>query len=716
MLFDTHVEKYASVSHWTASAYLLLVTDLRTTEPTMRNIFKRAFLITIAIAAVVAATGVFSEPYIAGASQQTQFPLILDPQVVRDQDDMTWDDFKPIPGTDWANEGKVGSQRQMRLAILTADFADQPFVMTLPKNSDLYGNPQIDPVTRAQIPKFYEDLYNKPSAMNKGHTIHEYWMEQSRGRIGITATAFGPYRMPLKVFQYGGFGAENMPAGHEPSSGLSRQIDSLWRAEQGDSIAGKFDIVLRMFAGYDETATWQEFGEMKFQTREDIPRQWGNPDTTKPRWVRTRYVEWTSWNAGQWLWSNSAIVQGEAISTIRHEISHFAFRIGDNYNNPFVQPYRRAPAGPWDLMDRGSFNGPGGPHRRWVSPPTEGGSMSAGLMLRQRLNFRFVDSAAVPMFSRDGLAKSGLALVNITARAIEPLPNSVPGIVVRLDGAAPQDRTPADDPATNPLSSGTPNFNFYTVEVVQRLGTDSFTPDNGVLIAKNKTQASSVGGPNGYSTFTWVIDAKPQDINKIDFRRPNGEAVMRTVADYRQLNDALFHAGLNSGSEFQWTDPHNGLHFMVVDIQRDPRGVISYTVAVKSLDTPASGGPHTRGVELSLAGGQTGASVERDGMLSLAVRNTGRAGPIPADAHPAGLDQYFAADVYRLSVTASGSWEGKLANELVAAKNGESAAVPIYVRRGPQTGTSTIELKAVSVSDTTKVARLSCTFPELRCR
>jgi M6 family metalloprotease-like protein len=294
----------------------------------------------------------------AASASQDPFPPILDPQRVRDQDAMTWADYTAIPGADWANSERIGSSKQLRVAIVTADFDDQPFVMTLPRGSDLYGNPQIDPVGREQIPQFYADFYNRVSEINKGHTIHEYWMEQSRGRVGITVAAFGPYRMPLKVFQYGGLGELDMPQGALPSQALSRHIDSLWRGDKGDTITGKFDVVLRMFAGYDETAMWQEFGEMKFQTREDIPREWGNPDTTRPRWVRTRYVDWTTWQAGKWLWSNSAIVQGEAISTIRHEISHYAFRIGDNYNNPYRTPYRRAPAGPWDLMDRGSFNGP----------------------------------------------------------------------------------------------------------------------------------------------------------------------------------------------------------------------------------------------------------------------------------------------------------------------------------------------------------------------
>jgi hypothetical protein len=41
---------------------------------------------------------------------------------------------------------------------------------------------------------------------------------------------------------------------------------------------------------------------MKFETRDDIPAAWGNPNTNMPRWVPTRYVPWTSWRAGAQQW------------------------------------------------------------------------------------------------------------------------------------------------------------------------------------------------------------------------------------------------------------------------------------------------------------------------------------------------------------------------------------------------------------------------------
>lgn len=614
---------------------------------------------------------------------------------------MTWEDYRAIPGEDWTDQAKKGTKKQMRLAIITADFEDQPFVLTLPKHSDLFGNPQIDPITREQVPQFFADFYNTPNVFNHGHTIHEYWMEQSHGRIGVTATVFGPYRMPGKVFTYGQLPQTDMPAGYTPSNGLARDLDTLWHKEKGDSIARQFDVTLRLYAGYDETATWQEFGEMKFQTKEDIPAEWGNPDTTKSRWVRSRYGALIPWKAGEWLWSNSQIVQGESINSIRHEISHFAFSIGDNYNNPFAEPHRRAPAGPWDLMDRGSFNGPGGPHKRWVTPPDAGGSMAAGLMLRQRLQFAFVDSTDVLLLNRDGLAKSGLAVVDVTARGTSPIPNSKAGIVVRLDGTAPHDRTPVDDPATNPLSAGTPNYDFYTVEVVQRFGYDSYEPDNGVLIAKNKDRASTTGGANGYTVFTWTIDAHPEDINVLDFTRPHGEPVMRSIADYRQLNDALFHAGRNSGSSYEWEDTPNRLHFYVVDIHTDARGVRSYTLAVRSLD---GAGPQRRGVAITAPSRAT--RIASLGQVMVSVANTGDAAAPPADAHPAMARSMasFGADVYRLSVSVQGEgWSAQLQNALAAIRVGARQQVPVFVRRATSAAaTAVVTVTAISESDPTQ--------------
>ena len=80
-----------------------------------------------------------------------------------------------------------------------------------------------------------------------------------------------------------------------------------------------------------------------------------------------------------------------------------------------------------------------------------------------------------------------------------------------------------------------------------------------------------------------------------DYVLPDGTAVPITLGDYRQLSDALFHAGTDSGSEYEYVDEANRLHFYVLDLKRDRKGVLSYTVAIRSLD---GAGPNKRGVKL----------------------------------------------------------------------------------------------------------------------
>ncbi|HMT67923.1 MAG TPA: hypothetical protein PKE28_10025, partial [Bacteroidales bacterium] len=230
------------------------------------------------------------------------------------------------------------------------------------------------------------------------------------------------------------------------------------------------------------------------------------------------------------------------------------------------------------------------------------------------------------------------------------------------------------DPATDPLSPGKPRFNYYSLEVVQRIGYDSFCPDNGVLMAMNTDGEGSNGGPNGFNCFNWVIDAHPEDINMVDYVKPDGEKVMRTVADYRQLNDALFHAGLNSGSEFEYVDTHNRLHFYIIDIHRNEQEILSYTVGVRSLDSDVVREPVT------VSAGKAAQKIAGEGIVEFAVSGD---------------------DLCRLYAVVTGDgWEVKLFNEIVAPGDGKTVKVPVYVRaKQGCSKKAEITFSAVSESD-----------------
>ena len=96
--------------------------------------------ISVAFLAFLTLQPLFSQP---DSKYFTLPPHPIDPQLVQDQDEMTWDDYRPIPGKNWADPGLV-PQRKFRMALVAVDFPDQPFVITLPKNSDLFGNPQTN--------------------------------------------------------------------------------------------------------------------------------------------------------------------------------------------------------------------------------------------------------------------------------------------------------------------------------------------------------------------------------------------------------------------------------------------------------------------------------------------------------------------------------------------------------------------------------------------
>lgn len=677
----------------------------------------------LAVAVTVLAVGPAAVVSQAGPPAFEVAPI--DPQHWQNQYDMTWDDWTDIPGTTWNDPDARPSARGLRIALVAVDFPDQPFVITRPKGSDPFGNPQIDPVSRADVPRFYHDFYLVPNQYNHGRTIHEYWMEQSRGRLGVgQLDTFGAYQLPRNLFEYG-LNEWNQqsacPAGFTCDGNLDRDADRVWQADLAargipcpDSKCG-YDVVLRVYAGYDETSIWQEFGEMRFNRKEDIPDDWGPPASVDPagelpNWAPTRYVEWTSWRAAAQQWGLSSIRQAESSGTITHEMAHYFFNIGDNNNNPFSDrqnpptPFHRVGSAPWDMMDRGSFNGPGGHHMRWVIPPNMGGWSPAGLMLRNRIHAGIVPAGNVLDVSRQALASTGLVVDTVTARAVDPGAGGTSGIKVRLDGPGRPDRTPDCDLTTNPFCHGNTGWDHYTLEVVDRMGFDSFTPDSGVIIAKNKT---GEGNTCGYNCFDWVVDANPQDIGLVDFRRPDGTPVMATIADHRQLNDAAFHAGLDSGSAYEWVDTANRLHFYVIGVRRDGRGVLSYSLAVRSLD---GAGPQRRGVRLgtpTVSGVRPGQAA----MCAFPLTNTGQGATNTGGHTSPNVAAKLNNDVYRLSVSSQGNgWTAQLDNALATAAAGRTVTVPVYVARTPASaGSTTVTLTARSESNPGVTRSLTCT-------
>jgi hypothetical protein len=179
-----------------------------------------------------------------------------------------------------------------------------------------------------------------------------------------------------------------------------------------------------------------------------------------------------------------------------------------------------------------------------------------------------------------------------------------------------------------------------------------------------------------------------------------------TVGDPRQLQDAAFNAGLADGTEFEYVDESNRLHFYVIDLEYDADGIRTYTLAVRSLD---GSGPQGRGVGLENAStrGHTPAWAAN---CDFPLTNTGSPAETP-DVHPDDVSAYLDNDVYRLSIdgVSGKGWSAQLYNELATAEFGETVSVPVYVTRVPtSTKDTTVTVTATSESDPSQTATATC--------
>ena len=711
-----------------------------------------ALLLTAGVAAAGAA-----EP---GTSQAPDASVLqpIDPQHVVDSANQTWDDFTPNP----VDYSKVTPKRDFHGAIVLLDFQDETFRITQ-DHQDAFGNPTAGAktVTRDEVPEYYRSLLNDPnSTLNKGETIDEYWKEQTGGNIGVTLEAYGPMTLPGKSYEYGlewwMNGQDDMdtycPANPDyPNGGnCNRDVradaakllsaDPEYRKKYGDKDPYQaFDEIFWVLAGEDESSTWQEFGEMKYASKEDIPDSMGATDAQGnrlynskgepiPNWAPTRYVGWTSWKAAARFWPNanyaqldadgnvtragdSVVTEASGLGTYAHEFSHI-LNVADNYRNPFGTeapdggPLRDT-AGTYDILSRGSFNGPGGPHTRWDIPSLQGDVQPAGMSLRNRIKLGVLDSSGYVDTSRSELQAKGTLVADVQAREVQQ-PGANLGVNVNLDGDGDKSSCSTTDHDTGWKCDGG-GYDSYTMEVVDRMGTDSFQPDHGVMIAKAKKQDNS--------PFVWTIDQNENDIDMVDYVAPDGTPVKVTRGDQRQLDDALFHAGTDSGSSYEYEDKDNGLHFYVLGTDRDSQGVLHYTVAVRSTGGDVAGAK--RGVALAADPSYQGDSGDGIVGLSVPLTNTGSLPETSGDSGDSG--DGYGDDLYRVSVTAqsaSDTWKARTPSAIVAAGSGSSVQLPVYAYRDAASGSAgdgeavTITVTATSENDPTATATSTYTLPQ----
>src|SRR4051812_18399287 len=151
-------------------------------------------------AAGMAAMLALSVPAVATAGA----PAPVDPQNWSFQDNLTWNDYKPLPGPDYSDPSIQPTVKKWKVVLVLTDFPDKPFTITQPAGGTAFGTPTVEAnsIPRNEVPAWYRDFLNKPQAINHYQTMNRYWMEDSFGKYGVQLDAFGPYQMPSRSYQY----------------------------------------------------------------------------------------------------------------------------------------------------------------------------------------------------------------------------------------------------------------------------------------------------------------------------------------------------------------------------------------------------------------------------------------------------------------------------------------------------------------------------------
>ena len=92
-----------------------------------------------------------------------------------------------------------------------------------------------------------------------------------------------------------------------------------------------------------------------------------------------------------------------------HEFSHLR-GLPDNYNNPFADNERNF-TGYWEMMSRGTFNGPGGTHNRWQVPNAGGSALGPHHMLHFKNRLDVLAATEQVTVERNTLQDQGVAVV-----------------------------------------------------------------------------------------------------------------------------------------------------------------------------------------------------------------------------------------------------------------------------------------------------------------
>ena len=368
----------------------------------------------------------------------------------------------------------------------------------------------------------------------------------------------------------------------------------------------------------------------------------------------------------------------------------------------------------WDMMSRGSFNGPGGQHARYLIPPTQGAALGSQHNVRNKRVLNFLTDDDLLRLNRDGLAQSGMAVADVTAREVAPTGGEISRRQHRARRHRRQ-RGAVQRTATRPRTATAcrAHGQRHDHRQVQQLHDGGRAADRLGLLRPGprrpdlqdeehrRRPAAPSTASCGSSTPTRRTSTRSTS------SRPDGTPKLATLGDERQKNDALVQRRPELGlARTSTRTPPNRLHFYIIDKRTDADGhpALQGRRQVARRRRPADARrQRSRRPQLGNAEGYT--------TCTFNLKNTGAAAATP-NVHPqdasAFLDQRrLPALGHRRPARAGARTSRTRSRRPSSASRSRCRSTS---RRAP--GAGTVTLNAVSESDPTKTASAVCTLAD----
>jgi len=253
-------------------------------------------------------------------------------------------------------------------------------------------------------------------------------------------------------------------------------------------------------------------------------RNWVRPDPENS--LDIKYVRYTDFRSGPPV---VAEVHGRNIPTNRGFVDYYGDPI-DGFTGLIIQGVEFSDQTPGALLPNSHLYGTGNA-LRWATNLL---GVDIGIPANQR---------PLSGLQRSPVHASGDPLVH-RATIIDP---------ARWNwsiGGGPTMQTTANTYALTGLNpAATRRQHGFSIDVINRVGSDSFNPDHGVLISRIG-HTNLVGQGNMDGAGIYVIDAHPGNNMMIQFHQPDGTPYFFGCEHHVQIANATFRAGLHNNPDY----------------------------------------------------------------------------------------------------------------------------------------------------------------------